>query len=185
DAIQHYKLALDAGWRINIVDLKFRTVMVIAVISMLAICLFVASVLPPANRRAARTDALEFALVIVLITMFSPLSFNYAYVWLIYPMTLALHLVVSERADTPHHRLKVIWVASVLSIPALALPMPLLAQAYGNLFFPALLLVFGFGAMLRSAKLRESVSVDDISIRRNYLDPDDRRLVAPPAILKR
>ena len=32
--------------------------------------------------------------------------------------------------------------------------MPLLAQAYGNLFLPALLLVFGLGAMLYSAGRR-------------------------------
>ena len=36
----------------------------------------------------------------------------------------------------------------MILIPALAIPMPLLAQAYGNLFVPALLLVFGLGMML-------------------------------------
>ena len=39
----------------------------------------------------------------------------------------------------------------MILIPALAIPMPLLAQAYGNLFVPALLLVFGLGMMLYSA----------------------------------
>ena len=80
--------------------------------------------------------------------MFSPLSFNYAYVWLIYPTTLGLNLVISESRGAPRHRLKVAWITAVILIPALAIPMPLLAQAYGNLFVPALLLVFGLGAML-------------------------------------
>ncbi len=57
------------------------------------------------------TDALEYALVILLTVMFSPLSFNYAYVWLIYPMTLGLHLVMSEAAGAPWHRLKVAWIS--------------------------------------------------------------------------
>ena len=110
--------------------------------------------LPPANRRTRQTDALEFALVTLLTVMFSPLSFNYAYVWLIYPTTLALHLVITEPENAPRHRLKIAWITTVVLIPALAVPMPLLAQAYGNLFLPALLLVFGLGAMLYSAGRR-------------------------------
>jgi hypothetical protein len=156
DALEDSKPALRAAWRVNFVDLDFRTVMMIALASMLTIGLFVAAVLPPETRRTRETDAIEFALVILLIVMFTPLSFNYAYVWLIYPTTLALHRVLSEPADAPRHRLKVAWIVSVLLIPALALLMPLRAQAYGNLFFPALILVIGLGAMLYSAGRRNS-----------------------------
>jgi hypothetical protein len=151
DTVQGSQSALRAAWGVNFVDLDFRTVTMISVACMLAICGFLAIVLPPRKKRTRQTDALEFALVTLLIVIFSPLSFNYAYVWLIYPLTLALHLVVSEPADARWHRLKVGWIASVLLIPALALPMPLLAQAYGNLLVPALLLVFGLGGMLYSA----------------------------------
>ena len=77
--------------------------------------------------------------------MLSPLSFNYAYVWLIYPLTLALNLVMSEPPDAPGHRSKVAWITAVFLLPALALPMPVLAQAYGNLFLPSLFLLFGPG----------------------------------------
>ena len=126
----------------------------ITVAFMLGLCLFVAAVLPPRKRRTQQTDALEFALVTLLTVIFSPLSFNYAYVWLIYPTTLALHRVISESPGRPGHRLKVAWIAAVILIPALAIPMPFLAQAYGNLFVPALLLVFGLGMMLYSAGRR-------------------------------
>ena len=51
----------------------------------------------------------------------------------------------------------------MILIPALAIPMPLLAQAYGNLFLPALLLVFGLGAMLYSAGRRGPCSADPVS----------------------
>src|SRR5206468_9138265 len=80
----------------------------------------------------------------------------YAYVWLLYPTTLALHRVVNEPARTPprRQRLRVAWLAAVLLVPALAIPMPQLAQACGNLFVPALLLIFGLGAMLRAADRR-------------------------------
>jgi hypothetical protein len=58
---------------------------------------------------------------------------------------------LSEPAAAPRHRLKVAWMAAVLLIPMLAIPMPQVAQACGNLIVPALLLVFGLGAMLNAA----------------------------------
>ncbi len=128
---------------------------------MLVLSLFVLAVLPRNNRRTAQTDALEFAIVTLFTVMFSPLSFNYAYVWLMYPVTLALHTVISEPSDAPRHRLKVAWMGAVILIPALAIPMPLQAQAYGNLFVPALLLVLGFGMMLYTAGRQGTPSSTD------------------------
>ena len=68
---------------------------------MLGLSLFVLAVFPARQDRTAATDAIEFALVTLLIVMFSPLSFNYAYVWLIYPITVALHLVLDKPAPRP------------------------------------------------------------------------------------
>jgi hypothetical protein len=154
DSLQGAEPALRAAWRVNVADLSFRTVTAITLAAMLSLSLFVAAVLPPRNRRTPQTDAIEFALVTLLTVMFSPLSFNYAYVWLLYPTTLALFLVISESPAARWHRLKVAWITAVILIPAIAIPMPLLAQAYGNLFVPALLLVFGLGVMLYSAGRR-------------------------------
>jgi hypothetical protein len=151
DAVRSAEIPLRNAWRVNVVSLSFRTVTAITLAAMLAIGLLVAVMMPTTDRRNRQTDALEFALVTLLTVMFSPLSFNYAYVWLIYPTTLGLHLVTSEPAGAPRRRLKVVWITAVLLIPALAIPMPLLAQAYGNLFLPALILVFGLSAMLRAA----------------------------------
>jgi hypothetical protein len=151
DAVRGAEIALRNAWRVNVVNLSFRTVTGITLGAILAICLLFALVQPHADRRTRQTDALEFAVVTLLTVMFSPLSFNYAYVWLIYPTTLVLSLVMSEPASAPRHRLKVAWIAAVFFIPALAVPLPLAAQAYGNLFVPALLLVIGLCAMLRSA----------------------------------
>ncbi len=148
--------ALRSAWRINLLDLNFQTVTLITALAMLAMCLFVAAVLPPGNCRSHETDAYEFALVILLTTMFSPLSFNYAYVWLLYPTTLALHHVLAEPRAARWHRLKVAWIGAVVFIPAFAIPFPQVAQAYGNLFVPALLLVFGLGAILSAAGRRPS-----------------------------
>ncbi len=143
--------ALRAAWKVNFLNLDFPTVTAITLAAMMGLCLFVAAVMPPRQDRTGATDALEFALVTLLTLIFSPLSFNYAYVWLLYPTTLALHRLLNEPGDPPARwrAVKVVWIAAVLLIPALAIPMPQAAQACGNLFVPAVLLVFGLGAMLR------------------------------------
>jgi hypothetical protein len=152
DALQGAESALRSAWRVNLVDLDFSTVTAVTLVAMVGLCLFAAFAMPRQEHRTQATDALEFALVTLLTLIFSPLSFNYAYVWLLYPTTLAQHRVLSERATAPplRHRLAVVWLVAVLVIPALAIPMPQLAQACGNLFIPAVLLVFGLGAMLRA-----------------------------------
>ena len=118
--------------------------------AILSLCLFVVAVLPRANQRTRETDVLEFAIVTLLTVMFSPLSFNYAYVWLLFPTTVGLNLVLSTPKGAPWHRLKVAWITAVLAIPALAIPFREAAQAYGNLFVPALLLLLGFGLKLHA-----------------------------------
>jgi alpha-1,2-mannosyltransferase len=151
DALLGAEPALRNAWRVNVLNLSFRGVTAVTLAAILVLCGFVLAVLPPQKRRTRETDAIEYAIVVLLTVMFSPLSFNYAYVWLIYPMTLGLHLVLSEPRGASGHRGRVAWIAAVFLIPALALPMSSLAQAYGNLFLPGLLLLFGLGLMLRAA----------------------------------
>jgi hypothetical protein len=142
--------SLQNAWRVNVASLDFRAVTVITLAVMLFLCLLVAAALPPVRARTARTDALEFALITLLIVIFSPLSFNYAFVWLIYPLTVALHLTLHEPVRGRWRTVEIAWTASVLLIPALAVIAPLYAQAYGNLLVPALLLVVGLAIRLRS-----------------------------------
>jgi hypothetical protein len=150
DALQGAEPALRAAWKVNFVDLDFRAVTAITGAAILSLCLFVLAVLPRTNQRTRETDVLEFAIVTLLTVMFSPLSFNYAYVWLLFPTTVGLHLVLTSPKDAPRYRLKVAWITAVLAIPALAIPFPQAAQAFGNLFVPALLLLIGLGLKLRA-----------------------------------
>src|SRR5262249_52613792 len=80
-------------WQVNLADLNFKTVNAIIVAVALGICLIYAGTMPRSVRRTPRTDAIEQAMLLLMILMFSPLSFNYFYVWLIYPLALALHLM--------------------------------------------------------------------------------------------
>jgi len=154
---------LKKAWRVNVASLDFRAVTLVTLGAMAALSLFALYVLPPNRPRTPRADALECALVTLLITMFSPLSFNYAFVWLIYPLTVALHEVLDHPAPAgPRRRLQRGGLAAILLIPALAIPFPLYAQALGNLFVPALLLVLTLGWKLREVS-REGANDDNAS----------------------
>ncbi len=140
--------ALKQAWRVNVAALDFRTATIISVGAMLILSLFVVSLLPARQLRTAKSDSIEFALITLLIVMFSPLSFNYAFVWLIYPLTVALNMVLNEPTRGIWRRLETVWITLILLIPGMAVFSPLYAQAYGNLFFPALLLLIGLGVRL-------------------------------------
>jgi len=157
DAFVGIEKDLKKAWRVNVASLDFRAVTLVTLGAMAALSLFTLYVLPPNRLRTPRTDALEFALVTLLITMFSPLSFNYAFVWLIYPLTVALNEVLAHPAPAgPRRRLQRGALATILLIPAFAIPFPLYAQALGNLFVPALLLVLTLGSKLREIRREEA-----------------------------
>jgi len=141
---------LKKAWRVNVVSWDFRAVTLATLAGMAVLGLFTLAVLPRERERTARTDAIEFALVTLLIVMVSPLSFNYAFVWLIYPMTVALNEAIEHPSPDPRRRTRErAWLAAILLGPATAVAFPLYAQAYGNLFVPAALLVFTLGWKLR------------------------------------
>lgn len=154
--IRRAEPAFRAAWKVNVASLEFRTVTLITLGATLGLSLFVLAMIPPQSGRTRETDAIEFALVTLLTVVFSPLSFNYAYVWTMYPTALALHRVLGDPSDPRRssslrgHPLAWAWLAAVLLIPATAITAPHGAQALGNLFVPALLLVFGLGWMLRA-----------------------------------
>ena len=107
EAVQAAEPALRNAWRVNFLDLNFRSVTAVtlaAIAGLVRVRTGRAAAVAAAVR--GETDAIEYAIVILLTVMFSPLSFNYAYVWLIYPMTLGLHLVMSEPRGARGHRIQ-------------------------------------------------------------------------------
>jgi len=133
------------GWRVNVVDLSFSTVNKIILLSALVLGGLYVGLMPGRGRENPGTSAIEFALLILLILMFSPLSFNYFYVWLIYPLTLALHLgLESPRGSATRWVLLGSVVASLGSL-SLSLVESRTAAGYGNSFFAGAILLVGLG----------------------------------------
>ena len=171
--------AMKQAWRVNVAAFDFRAVTAITLAAMAGLSLFVVAVMPPRRARTPSTDAVEFALISLLIVMFSPLSFNYAFVWLIYPLTVALHLVQSNPAPAPWRKLELAWITAVFLLPGLAVFMPLYAQAYGNLFAPALLLVIGLGLKLRATgrKTGTADTPHHVAVSHHHLASPERALL--------
>ena len=138
----------DRRWTVNLLDLDFRatTLLMLGAIGSLGL-FYLWSTWRTDGRPPA--DAIEQAMVTLLVLVLAPLSFNYSYVWLIFPITVAAHLGLAAPRGTPMRRSGVATVAASIVLMALALPWRREAQAYGNVFFSGLVLLIGLGLILR------------------------------------
>jgi len=132
---------------VNFADLKFSAVnAIVAGIALVLGSLFIA-VMPQRGMRTAKSDAIEFALLLLLILMITPLSFGYFYSWLMLPFAVITHQVLAAK-DSAILR----WSLPALALLALGLIFPRGAQLYGNSFFATLLLVVGCSVELLRCK---------------------------------
>jgi hypothetical protein len=129
----------------NLVDMKFATVNAIILGAALLIGLAFIAVMPAAAARRHETDAIEFALLMLLILIFTPLSFGYLFAWLLYPITVVVQQFLAGPA-APRGLLLCSVAAAILL--TLLLPFRITAQAYGNTLFATLLLFIGLALEL-------------------------------------
>jgi hypothetical protein len=124
----------------NVADLNFDTVNRIILGCALGLGLVFVAAMPRKKSRTRESDALEFALLILLILVFTPLSFGYLFAWLLYPLTVATQRIL-ERAGS--HAFLTACAASAIVLLALSIPFRVAAQVYGNALFATLLLFAG------------------------------------------
>ena len=128
----------------NVVDLEFKTVNQIILAAALVLGVAFVTVMPAARRRTAETDAIEFALLLLLILVFTPLSFGYLFAWLIYPLTVVVHRWLTG----PRSPLLISCAVAAVGLLALSIPFRVMAQVYGNALFATLLLFAGLATEL-------------------------------------
>jgi hypothetical protein len=128
----------------NFADLNFNTVN--RIILAAALCLGIAfiTVLPASRWRTQETDAVEFALLLLLMLMFTPLSFGYLFVWLLYPLAVVVQRLIAKPAS---RMLPGCAIAAVLLL-ALSIPFRVMAQTYGNALLATFLLFVGLAIEL-------------------------------------
>jgi hypothetical protein len=133
------------GWRVNVASLSFPTVNKIILMSALVLGGAYVALMPRKANRNQVSSAIEYALLALLILMFSPLSFNYSFVWLLYPLTLALHLGLEASERSASRRVLIGSVVCSISLLGLSLVESRTAAGYGNSFFAAFVLLVALG----------------------------------------
>jgi hypothetical protein len=128
---------------VNFADLKFSVVNAIVIGVALALGILFIAVMPARGMRTAESDSMEFALLLLLMLMTTPLSFGYFYSWLMLPFAVATQQVlIGKRSPI------IWWSLAALALLALGLISPRGAQLHGNTFFATLLLFIGFSIEL-------------------------------------
>jgi hypothetical protein len=138
---------------VNVADLDFRYVTALIVLTGLGLCFFYISCMPAQCERTNSSDALEQAMLLLLILIFTPLAFTYFFVWLLYPIVVAVRIVLSA---PPRSRQRIggwVWLCACMMLISFTLPIsafrPL--QAAGSTLLACLLLFAGIGWNLRVA----------------------------------
>ena len=125
----------------NFIDVNFRTVNIVIVVS--ALILGASFVWAMAREHSPQSDAGEFAALLILILLFTPLAFGYLFVWLMAPLALLIKRTIASDDSMVLRYLLVAFV--VLLATAIA---PRFAQIYGSLFFTALILYLALATNL-------------------------------------
>ena len=133
---------------VNVTGLKFVTVNAIIAAIAFALGTSFLAVMPSKNRRTPETDAIEFALLLLLMLMFTPLSYFYLFAWLILPFAVITQRVLAGG------KMILWWGIAAYVAFSFALPFGRLAQAYGNFFVGALILFIGLSIELWRDKRR-------------------------------
>jgi Glycosyltransferase family 87 len=138
---------------VNVADINFKYVTLVIVLAGLGLCLFYIHCTPSRAQRTNSSDALEYAMLLLLILIFTPLAFVYFFVWLLYPLVVVLNLVLSAPPGSPERIRGWIWYWACIILIAFTLPVPALypVQAAGNTLLACLLLFVGLGWKLRVA----------------------------------
>jgi len=123
---------------VNFADLTFRAVNAIIISVALTLGIMFIAAMPRRAMRTAESDATEFALLVLLMLMVTPLSFGYFYSWLMLPFA-----VITQRALVEKRSAVLWWTLPALGLLAFGLAFPRGAQLYGNTFFATLLLFVG------------------------------------------
>ena len=139
--------APDTPVYVNFGDLKFSAVNAIVIGIALALGSVFVAVMPQRALRTAESDAIEFALLLLLMLMITPLSFGYFFCWLMLPFAIATQRVLAGKGSAI-----LWWGLLALTLLALGLIFPHGSQLYGNTFFATLLLFIGFSIELSRVK---------------------------------
>jgi hypothetical protein len=135
---------------VDVLNLSYAQANIVLAVIAGAIGLGFIALLPPERRRTPASDGAEYALLIALMTVASPLARAYYFVWLLFPFTV----LVYRAALDPERRVRR-WSAGLL-IASLALftiglstGPPHILQALGNMFWATTIIIGALAWLMR------------------------------------
>lgn len=147
----------DKTWRVNILNLSYGQANVVFALGVLVLLIFYAGATwgsgPPPQPTG---DALEMGMAVILGIILAPLSFQYSYVWLLFPVTTLLYLAISAPQKSCLRHAAAISLGTCVFFLLWSIPITRVAAAYGNIFFSGVALYVGSAVILRSGWLRTS-----------------------------
>ena len=137
---------------VNLADLSFKTANAIIAGIALLLGLSYLAAMPPAAQRTRETDAIECAMLLLLMLIASPLSFGYLFGFLLFPFVICTRIWLVR----PESSLRW-WALAAVLLLALTFPFQRWSQRYGNTLLATLLLFIGLALELR--RLRRAAAV--------------------------
>jgi hypothetical protein len=140
----------DAPIYANIATLSFKAVNAIIAGSVLSLGLIYIAAIPARRHQSRESDALEFALLLLMMLMLTPLSFGYLFVWLLYPFAAITGIFVDRTLG--ENRCLMFFVLPAVALLVATIAFPRATQIYGSIFFATLLLFVGLVTELWKSK---------------------------------
>ena len=116
---------------------SFRQVNIVIGFEMLALCLLYVGVMPPTGRRTTWSDSLEAGMLLILIVLFSPLSFTYNNGWLMLPIASVIYFILFLARSKRERKTAGVWLGLCMVLMLVGLPVPgfRLLRDGGNTFW--------------------------------------------------
>ncbi|MFM8231426.1 MAG: hypothetical protein ACKOAL_09410, partial [Chthoniobacterales bacterium] len=141
------------NWTVNVVDLGFRGANILMLIAVAGLVLFYAVTAWRAPPRGTAAS-LDEGMVSLIVVFLAPLSFQYSYVWLIFPLTALLYLALSSPLGSRLRSAAWWGIVGCVGLLALSIPAAKLSNAYANVFLAGLVVYVVLGLILRSGWLK-------------------------------
>jgi hypothetical protein len=101
-------------------------------------------VMPKSTNRTRRTDAAEFGMLTILMTIGTPYAYGYYFVWMLYPLNVVVHQALnSTKTGSRNVAWYVIFSVTVLYAVSAPIADNIYPMAYGSFFWASMVLLGG------------------------------------------